>query len=131
MAGGVTHPHRVFTSTGPKKVKPAAVRRSADVSPEDVQDPGKLSRMLMELRQRQDDINSARRQTIDFEDVSCTSGTDVVLEHGFGCRVRWWVVDWSGSAGPNLRKDTANTTADKLVLDCGQTGTATIRVETV
>jgi hypothetical protein len=92
-------------------------------------DPSVTAVRLEELSTRVDDIaRTTPPPFLDFEDVSVTSGVQVMLEHRFGCRVRWYVVDWSGSAAPNLRKSTS-TTSMLLVLDCGQTGTATIRVE--
>lgn len=71
---------------------------------------------------------------IDFEDVSVGSGGALVrLPHKAGGRVRWYVVDWSPSAGNHysLRKDETNTTDDELVLISTVPGTATIRVERV
>lgn len=111
--------------------EPAQLRSELAITKEHVSEPETLARLLTRIVTDVRRALGGRRMRIDFEDVTCASGTDVVLEHGFGCRVRWWVVDWTGSAAPNLRRDATNTTADRLVLDCGQTGTATIRVEVV
>lgn len=105
------------------------VRHRAGVTREQVEDPAALALLLTRLIEDVKVLSGGRKPRIDFEDYVCTSGTNVVLEHRFGCRVRWWLVDWIGSAAPNLRKDTTNTTANMLVLTCGQSGTGTFRVE--
>lgn len=111
--------------------EPAQIRHQVDITPDAVQDRGKLSRLLTLLADDVRMLVAGRRQRIDFEDIPCTSGTSVQLEHRMGCRVRWWLVDWTGAAAPNLSKDTTNTTSARLVLTCGQTGTATFRVESI
>lgn len=102
------------------------------VTEKDVQEPPKLSRMLLRLLK---DVASLKRlwtpSRIDFEDQAVsTAGAVVTLNHGFGGRVRWWIVDWqaTGTAAPVLKRTTA-TTNDALVLASYVAGTATIRVE--
>lgn len=128
------------TFAQPRTIRLSGVSRSRAPAPQyrkaitraTVADQDELAALLERMAQAIDAfVRLAPKPRIDFEDITCTSGTDVRLTHNFGCRVRWWVVDWVGSAAPNLRKDTTNTTADILVLDCGQTGTATIRVEAI
>ena len=108
------------------------------VSIDDVQDKTKLARLLGKLS----DIAAmlvARwyPRRIDFQDVVLgTFGTPVTLQHNFGGRVNWWVVDWitTSNAAPVLvrRDGTAGvgiTTNDTLALGSYVAGTATIRVE--
>jgi hypothetical protein len=98
----------------------------------DVQDPEKLARLVQDLRKR---VTILERRHAprwrDFEDVTVsTAGATVQLEHRFGTRVRFHVVDWTSATGaPDLRKDTTNTDADTLVLASYVAGTATVRVE--
>lgn len=123
LVGSVSTVVRAATSAPPRRER---------VDERLVGDPKRLSDLLERVVQAIEKLaRVAPRPRIDFEDVACTSGTDVRLEHRFNGRVRWYLIDWAGSAGPNLRKDTTNTTANVLVLDCGQSGTATIRVEAI
>jgi len=104
------------------------------VTEADVQEPAKLTRLLTRLLR---DVAELKRlfvpKRIDFEDVLVGSAAaTTTLQHNMGGRVRWWVVDWQpsvGGAGPALRRDAASTTSSTLVLFSGNTGTATIRVE--
>ncbi len=108
----------------------AAPPRRERISEDLVTNPIRLADMLERIVQAIESLaRVAPKPRIIYEDVTCTSGTDVRLAHNFKGRVRWWLIDWAGSAAPNLRKDTTNTTSTTLVLDCGQTGTATICVE--
>lgn len=96
-----------------------------------VRDPVQLARALTRVARNVADLK--RRfvpRRIDFEDwtVDATGTTAYRLEHGFGGRVRYSVVEWSGASAPNLRKDTASDD-NTLVLTSTVAGTATIRVE--
>jgi hypothetical protein len=102
------------------------------VTAKDVQEPSKLASMLLRLLR---DVASLKRlwtpKRIDFEDVACSLGGTNRLNHGFGGRVRWWVVEWL-PASPGTAfglEQTAATDASTLVLASSTTGTATIRVE--
>lgn len=113
------------------------------LAPEHVQDPQRLARELNELRDKaaeQDRKHDPRR--IDFEDLVCTSANTLRLVHGFGGRVRWWVVDWTSTGTPLVDSvgDTTNvyspmlvkttaTDANTLVLQSYVSGVATVRVE--
>lgn len=69
---------------------------------------------------------------IDFEDVAVdgTGSTLYRFPHGFGGRVRWWVVDWSGAASvAGLMRDEDATDDNTLVLVSWIAGTVTVRVE--
>jgi hypothetical protein len=117
---------------GVTKVARASARaaRPDALTVEQAQDPSKVALVVSRIARGVVDVMRALDPPyINFKNVTCTSGTDVILNHGFGCEVHWWVVRWSGSAAPNLREDATKNTADRLVLDCGQTGTATIRVQ--
>lgn len=97
----------------------------------DVQDPAKLARILVRLLAS---VAALRRawlpRRIDYVDVAITAFTSTQLQHSFGGRVRWWVVDWNGPAtSPDMIKNATLTTADTLVLDVFATGVVTIRVE--
>lgn len=120
-------------------VTSAGVVRQLDGRPEPdeniteaaVKEPRSLARLLLRLFR---DVALLKRRwwprRIDFEDkaVDATGTTAYTLPHNFGGRVRWWVVDWSGSAGPQLAKS-SDTTDRSLVLVSYVAGTATIRVE--
>lgn len=103
------------------------------VTEDDVQDPKKLAAMLGRLlKAASDAARQWRPKVLYFEDVPCgTLSSALSLEHGFGGKVRWSVVNWvSASSAPYaLREDATNTTADTLVVLSNTAGTATIRVE--
>lgn len=105
------------------------------VTADDAADSQKLARLLTSILASLADIK--RRfwpKRIDYEDqvTTGTGGSPQTLpyEHGFGGRVRFWVVDWSGTtAAPILVRDSTLTTNDKLVLKSYEGGTFTLRVE--
>lgn len=106
--------------------------RPATLTAEQAADPKQVAALVTRMSQAlREIVRLLDPPYINFKNVTCTSGTDVILNHNFGTEVHWWVVRWSGSAAPNLREDAIKNTADRLVLDCGQTGTATIRVQAV
>lgn len=104
----------------------------AAVTPADVQEPAKLARLVAEAHRAAAEANArANPRRIDHEDVAVdnTGTTKYRFEHGFGGRVRWWVVGWSGaSAGPQLIED-GDTGNDTLVLVSKVAGTVTVRIE--
>ena len=85
------------------KMIPLGPRAQADqtITEADVTDTAKLTRLLVKLLA---DVALLRRRwaprRIDFEDISgrSNSGGVVMLAHGFGGRVRWWVVGWSSGS---------------------------------
>ncbi len=105
------------------------------ITAEDAKDSAKLARLLGRLLK--DNAEARRRFTprrLDFVDIAIGgSATSVSLAHGFGGRVRWWVVGWQSASvdPPYLREDTTATTANELVLLAysAVVGTACIRVE--
>ncbi len=104
----------------------------ASITDDDVKDATKLARLLGTLLAS---VSALRARwyprRLDFEDiVTPGTGDAIVLQHNFGGRVRWWVVDWASgvAAAPGLIKSAA-TTASTLVLTSSGAGTATIRVE--
>ena len=110
----------------------ARADRPATLTAERAADPSRVAEIVTRMSQAlREIVRLLDPPYINFKNVTCTSGTDVILNHGFGAEVHWWVVRWSGSAAPNLREDATRNTPDRLVLDCGQTGTATIRVQVV
>ncbi|MER3466186.1 MAG: hypothetical protein C4340_03215 [Armatimonadota bacterium] len=108
------------------------------VTREQVMDPARLVRIVMDILR---DVARFKRRwhprRIDFEDVVVDStGRPFRLPHGFGGRVRWWVVDWRSTAGNAPKIETAKDADGKplsddrtLVLRSLADGTATIRVE--
>lgn len=103
------------------------------VTEEDVQDADKLSRLLMRVLK---DVAGIKRRfiprRIDFEDRAVVAGTPLRLPHGLNARVRWWVVDWiptSPTDSPVFERNATDTTVNTLVLDVGNPGTVTIRLE--
>lgn len=98
----------------------------------DVQEPRKLARLLTDAHKAAAEV-AARHDParVDHEDivVDATGATQYRLHHGFGGRVRWWVVDWrSATAGPQLVYSSSSDN-DTLVLVSYVAGTATIRIE--
>lgn len=102
------------------------------VTEEDVKEPSKLARVLLRLLK---DVAALKRRywprRLDFEDVAIDSNVPVRLAHNFRARVRWWVVDWQPTTPGDVaifeRAATATTTV--LVLNAGNNGTASFRVE--
>lgn len=109
--------------------KPAEA--AAPIVEKDVQDPTRLVRLILDILR---DLRNVTRRwlphRLDFEDreVDDTGTTKYRLEHKFDAPVRWWLVDWTGDAAPNLRRH-AESDANTLVLTSTSEGTATIRVE--
>lgn len=110
-----------------------AKRKPVDqITESQVQDPKRLAQLL------QDGFSDAAIKAerfapnrIDFEDrtLDATGTTKHSFEHKLGKRVRWFVVDWSGSGGgAELSKDSSST-LDTLVLVSYRAGVATIRIE--
>lgn len=100
---------------------------------EHVADPERLARAVNELReQTASQANRHQPRSLDFEDLIVdASGTKLFrLKHGFGGRVRWYVVDWDGgAAGPAQLDRGAGGDENTLVLVSFTAGTATVRVE--
>ncbi len=125
----------VVPQNGPIRQLDAPAEPDEQVTPEQVQDTDRLARLLMRMLR---DLAVLRRrfwpQHIDFEDLTfdSTGTTKTRLQHGFGGRVRWWLVDWQkGTEAPlapalSRHADTDNNT---LVLISGVEGKGTIRVE--
>lgn len=125
--------HAVVRSTGAVAQLDAKPSQTEAVTPEDVQKPPRLSELLGRLVTAVSELRRAwAPKTIDFEDVSLgAGGASTRLEHGFGGRVRWWLVDWQPTATgnrPNVERSSSSTN-DVLVLLSSQAGTATVRVE--
>ncbi len=106
------------------------------VTEEDVQDPARLSRLILADKRAIAKLN--RRwapRYVDFEDVTVDAvGTLFTLRHGLGGRVRFWVVDFRvvGAAGaPIIQRDATETTNDVLGLRSYKEAEVTIRVEEV
>lgn len=121
----------VFPIRGNVRQLDRATAPEEQITPEDVTDSARLVRIVMRILK---DLAAVKRRWaphhLDFEDqVFDATGTKKFrLEHRLGGRVRYWIVDWSGSAAPNLRKDTS-TDGQTLVLTSTVAGTATVRVE--
>jgi hypothetical protein len=102
------------------------------VTEEDAKDAGKLARILVRVLRDLADIK--RRffpRRIDFEDRAVVSGDVLRLNHGFSARVRYWVVDWRPFTPGDVAvfDRNAGTNAQALLLNVGNSGTVTVRVE--
>lgn len=102
------------------------------ITAQDVADPERLARMVQEQARKLAVLERRwNPKTLDFEGYAVTSGDTLRLEHGFGGRVRWWVIEWipttPGDAA--LFDQDASTGSNVLALDVGNSGTVTIRVE--
>lgn len=125
MSARITSANRVYQLD-------RAAQLDERVTEEDVKDAGKLARFLMRLLA---DVGALKRRfwprSLDFEDrvFDATGTTTYAFNHGFGGRVRYWVVEGSGfSAAPNLRKH-SSTTGTTLVVTSTVAGTATVRIQ--
>jgi hypothetical protein len=101
------------------------------ITPDNVTDPKALARLLTKFFRIV--VLLQRMWTpgrLDHQDraVDGTGTTLYTFAHNLGGRVRWWVVDWTGSAGPQLVKDVA-TDDNTLVLRSYVAGTVTVRIE--
>jgi len=105
---------------------------NVEVTEDQVRDVPTLARMLAFVM-RKLALHERRPcpRRIDHEDVVVNGDgvTEYLFPHGFGGRVRWWVVDAITSAGALSRS--ASTTDEVLVLVSGAAGTVTVRVEEV
>ncbi len=102
------------------------------VTDEQLDDRPRMLRFYMRLLR---DIAALLRRwspdTLEFEDRSIdddTGATKFRFEHGFGGRVRWFPVDWTGVSTPALIRH-EDTTNDTLVLVSFGIGTLTLRIE--
>lgn len=87
---------------------------------EDAEDPEKVARAINDLRAKETKRSSDwRPREMEFEDIVVTGDgvTKTPLAHGFGGRVRYWIVDVApGSGGaPDLERH-ADTDDNTLVL---------------
>lgn len=136
-------PAAVVRSTGVMRTLGGRAGPTQQLTADDVGDQERLAREVNELRGKAAEQDRKHDPPwIDFEDVLCTSANTITLQHNFGGRVRWWVVDWTSTGTPlvDSRGDTLSvyspmlvktsaTTTEKLVLQSYVGGTATIRVE--
>lgn len=125
---------RIDTTTG--KVTPLDGRAEADevVTEDDVQEPAKLARLLCRILKTLAELRrrfAPRR--IDFHDVTTPgSGGTISLQHNFGGRVVWWIIDYqiiTTVTAPILQRSVASSTDNTLVLLTHTTGLASIRIE--
>lgn len=97
----------------------------------DMQDPPTLARILLDLVRAIAALNSGwKPDRIDFEDRTVLGdGTTLYrFSHGYGGRVRYWPVEWSGAAAPNLVRH-VDTDDNTLVLTSTSAGEMTLRIE--
>ena len=131
--------------TGTGKVHSLDLRAEPDdiVHPDAAGDPQKLARLLTGVLAS---VNVLRKRfaprRVDFEDQLCTTANTLRLAHGFGGRVRWWIIDWTSTGTPLVDSNgdtvrvyapmlvkTSASDANTLVLQSYISGTATIRIE--
>jgi len=117
----------VFPSAGKVRQLDKPTQPDEVVRPEQMGDPTIVARLFGRILQR---LASLERrffpQVLYFEDITVdgTGTTIYSLEHKFGSRVRFSVVDWNGAAAFNLRKD-ATSTNKVLVLTSTSAGKKT------
>jgi hypothetical protein len=123
----------VFPNGGAARQLDRASSPGEVVRPEQMDDKPVMARLFTRILDRLSTLErswSPRRA--DFEDLAIDSTTTKKyrLEHKFGGRVRWWLVDWSGAAAPTLTRD-ASSDSNTLVLKSAtaSAGTASVRVE--
>lgn len=116
---------------GPIRQIDSPAQAEEQITAEQVGDAERLARLLQRDR---GDIDELQRRFaanhVDHEDrVVDATGTKLHrFPHFFGGRVRYWAVEWSGAAAPNLSKH-SSTTNDTLVLTSTVAGTVTLRIE--
>lgn len=122
-----------ITSTGAVKQLDGKAEPDQQVTEADVQDAPKLARLLTSLLK---DVATLRRRfrprRVDFENITCSAGgVTFPLQHRFGGKVRWWVVEWqiTGGSGAPILQTWTGTDSNTLVLWSDKAGIATIRVE--
>lgn len=117
---------------GPVRRLDRASEPDERVTVDDLKSPDYLARLLMRILRELADLRRRwwpKRIDVEDRDVDGTGSTKYRFPHGFGGRVRWWVVDWSGAssvAGLMRHSDSDNNT---LVLVSWVAGTVTVRIE--
>lgn len=110
---------------------------AGSVSEDNVKDPQALAKLIRDLQSSVRSLQAAQKPDYTEFAVNLVVAQDIRLNHGYGCPVRWYVVDWADATtdatavGPQLRRLQANCTPDSLYLTNGTTviGTVVIRVE--
>lgn len=122
----------VYPKNGKARQLDQLAQPDEQVTEEQVQDPRRLSRLLMSLVR---DVARAKRRWwprfVEHEDrtVDATGTTLHRFAHRLDSRVRWWPVDWTGAtAGPRLVRHSSSD-KDTLVLVSYTSGTLTLRIE--
>lgn len=121
----------IVTGTAIRQLERPASQNET-VTEQDVGDASKLARLLMRLMK---DVSDLKRRhwprRLDYEDLAVTSGDALRCEHGLGGRVRWWIVDWIPATPGDvpLFERSGDTDASTLVLDVGNSGLVTVRIE--
>lgn len=133
MSDAITVPTTAIADADGVRSLTRAVEPPEEVTDTNVRDPRWMVRFAMRVLR---DLAALRRRfaprRIDFEDRVIGTGTYEHFPHGFGGRVRWWVVDVQGSFAELVRLD-PDTESDEntLVLYSGQATLVTVRVEEV
>jgi len=123
-----------FNKAGAVQKLDVQVEPSETIDDLDVADPVVLSRTLTRIMK---DIATLKQvwapRRIDFEDVVFDDSGTVPhrFRHGLGGRVRWFVVDWTGSGATTAAALArhSDTDANTLVLVSLAEGVGTLRVE--
>ncbi len=119
-------------STGPVRQLDRRAEPDTVVTEGDVKDAAKLARTLNTILKAVARLaRSFAPKRIDFEDVSVdsTGTTKYRFDHGFGGRVRWWVIDIRNDTTYVDLRHHADTDANTLVLTSYADNIVTIRLE--
>lgn len=119
-------------ATGPARALTRPPEPDEEVTVEQVEDASRLARIAMRMLR---DIAALKKRwapaRVDHEGrvVDATGTTLYRFAHDLNTvSVRYWAVEWSGSAAPCLRRH-ATTDRDTLVLTSTVAGTVTLRIE--
>jgi hypothetical protein len=106
------------------------------ITPEDVQDPERLARILNELRESADEERRRFKPSwVDFANIAVVASTTYRFEHRLAGRVKWWIADWQPTnVGANPYAEffrVATSTDNVLVLLTSSVtaGTCTVHIE--
>lgn len=124
--------HAVVFGDGSVKQLDRLTDADEQVTESDVNDTWRVARLfarlLREVRRLSGRWNPRVIDTQEFE-VDATGTTVYRIQHNFGGRVNWWVIDFAGGTyGPAFMRH-AETTEDTLCVVSNEAGTVRLRIE--